>query len=1576
MNHAYRLVFNIRHNAWIAAPETAKSRGKGGRLKTAAAVLAATLALAPAVPAWALDANALPSGGQVVAGQGVVGAPAGNSLTINQSSQNLAIDWQSFNIGAAAAVNFVQPNSSAIALNRVIGGGKSEVFGKLNANGQVFLLNPNGVLFGQSAEVNVGGLVASTLGLSNADFMARNFRFTAASTVAGEVSNQGTLNGNYVALLGGQVSNSGAITARLGTVALAAGSDITLDFAGDGLIGVQVNQGALDALADNKGLIRADGGLVLMTAQAADHLIGAVVNNDGVIEARTVENKSGRILLLGDMASGTVQQNGTLDASAPDSGDGGFIETSAAKVGVGETARVTTFAANGRTGLWLIDPNDYTIAAAGGNITGAALSSALGGSNVQISTATQGTTGGNGDIFVNDSVSWSANKLTLTAERDIRINALLDGSGTAQLALEYGQGALAAGNTANYYVNLNTGAKVNLPAGQNFSTKLGSNGATTDFTVITSLGAAGSTTATDLQGISGTLGGRYVLGGDIDASDTSTWNSGEGFLPIGSTGDFTGGFTGTFDGLGHTIYKLSGSGGLFGRIGDGGTVKNLILDGNPLDEPGGTSTISGGQGEGIGVLAGQNAGSIDNVRVQKYNVHSNQLYTAVTGGLVGWNLASGRITNSSVTHIYLGGAVGSSGFRVAPHITGGLVGYNFGSIATSLANTIYIGPGGTLEPGVAIDSNFGYWYPYPAIGGLVAVNEGTITDSSVTGNSVLQNSYPKASLYEGSYYESYAIGALVGDNGGTITNSHSSGVRTTYFYPSSGDIIYPALLGPTTNYPAVNSYNSYSSLPKSASAYSGWDFDNVWRIYEGYSVPLLRAHLTPLTVTADNVGKTYDGLAYTAALSNPVYSITGAAANLLNTGDPYGSPVNAGSYAPQLAPVASSALFYGYEITYVGSTLTVGKAPLSVTANDASFGYDGTSWSGGNGVVYSGWVNGEGTGVLGGSLSYGGTAQGAVNANSYSITPSGQSGSNYNITYVDGTLTITPAPLTITASNASKTYGDTLSFAGSEFGSSGLQNGETIGGVSLASAGAAATAGVAGGPYAITIGGASGGTFNAGNYSITYANGTLTVTARPIGVTAANQSRAYGSANPSSGAVSVSSGTLVNGDTLGTASLSTTATATTAANQTAPLTPSAQSFTAGTAGNYAITYVNGTLTITPAPLTITANNASKTYGDTLTSLDLGFSSSGLQNGELIDVTLASAGTPATASVAGGPYAITASNATDAGVFGPPAFNAGNYSITYNNGALTISPAPLAVTANDAGKTYDGLAWSGGNGVAYSGFVNSENAGALGGSLSYGGSAQGAVNANSYSITPQGLTSGNYAISFNNGALTISPAQLTVNMTAADKTYDGTLAATPTFTVTGGLVGSETVGFTGTASFASKDVANGIVVTDNGDSGTVDGTNGGLAGNYIILPINSTTANITPAPLTVTASNALKIYDNRPWSGGNGMSYAGLAVGETGAVLGGAPVYGGSAQGATGAGSYVISLSGLTSGNYTITFRDGVLTISPVRRDDTSGMVLASVSLPPAESRSGSTRTASLIDVMGAGMRLPEGVEQQ
>ena len=236
---------------------------------------------------FASSVGANPAGGQISGGTGQI-TQNGGQVTITQSSEKLSINWRDFSIRPGEAVRFIQPGSRSIALNRVNGLGRSDIFGSLTANGQVFLLNPNGILFAPGAQVQVGGLVATSLGMTDSDFFAGKYVFSGSGTVA----NQGTIAAkNYALLLGNTVTNEGKISVSQGFAGLAAGKRMTVDFYGDGLLNLSVDQAAIQGTVKNMGLIQADGGHIMMSAGARSGLLQTVVNNGGILRARSVTEK-------------------------------------------------------------------------------------------------------------------------------------------------------------------------------------------------------------------------------------------------------------------------------------------------------------------------------------------------------------------------------------------------------------------------------------------------------------------------------------------------------------------------------------------------------------------------------------------------------------------------------------------------------------------------------------------------------------------------------------------------------------------------------------------------------------------------------------------------------------------------------------------------------------------------------------------------------------------------------------------------------------------------------------------------------------------------------------------------------------------------------------------------------------------------------------------------------------------------------------------------------------------------------------------------------------------------------------
>ena len=300
------------------------------------------------------SALAGPEGGTVVSGD-IDMKESQQRIDITQRSDKAIIDWHSFSIDADELVRFWQPSLTSMVLNRVKGGEYSAILGQLIANGRVFLINPNGILFGKNARVDVGGLVATTIDISDEDFLEGRLGFNQSRSPGGTVVNRGQITAaesGLVALVAPGVENSGIIQARLGRVALASGNSFTLDLHGDNLIQFAVDDSVaesliapdgtrLKALVGNSGSIVADGGTVILTAaSAARDVVDNVINVDGIVEARSAVKRNGQIVLQG-RGEGVVRVSGTLDASGRGAGDtGGRIKVLGDKVGIVGDARI------------------------------------------------------------------------------------------------------------------------------------------------------------------------------------------------------------------------------------------------------------------------------------------------------------------------------------------------------------------------------------------------------------------------------------------------------------------------------------------------------------------------------------------------------------------------------------------------------------------------------------------------------------------------------------------------------------------------------------------------------------------------------------------------------------------------------------------------------------------------------------------------------------------------------------------------------------------------------------------------------------------------------------------------------------------------------------------------------------------------------------------------------------------------------------------------------------------------------------------------------------------------------------
>lgn len=294
--------------------------------------------------------NALPTNGQVVAGNAAISqtqTPTTAAMTVNQTSQRAVVNWDSFNVGKNASVTFNQPNANAVTLNRVTGATASMIEGAVKANGQVVFVNPNGVTFGKGAEINAAGVVATTMDISNKDFMEG--KSTYKGNGKGSVTNEGKIttnvDGGYIALLAPEVRNDGYLLAKKGsgTVAMAAGEQITLDFKGNSLMSVKVDVGTYNALIENKRVVEVNGGLVVIAAGSANQLMASVIKNTGRISASSMVNNGGVI----ELVANTVTQAGKVTANSK-IGEGGQINIVGNDITIAANSKTTaTGATNG-----------------------------------------------------------------------------------------------------------------------------------------------------------------------------------------------------------------------------------------------------------------------------------------------------------------------------------------------------------------------------------------------------------------------------------------------------------------------------------------------------------------------------------------------------------------------------------------------------------------------------------------------------------------------------------------------------------------------------------------------------------------------------------------------------------------------------------------------------------------------------------------------------------------------------------------------------------------------------------------------------------------------------------------------------------------------------------------------------------------------------------------------------------------------------------------------------------------------------------------------------------------------------
>jgi len=790
-----------------------------------------------------------PTGGAVVAGSATIGA-AGKTLSVTQSSQDAIINWQQFSIASGETTRFFVPNSAAATLNRVVGGNPSAIYGTLQSNGIVYLINPSGILVGPTGRIDTSSFLGSTLDVSNQQFLAGgNLNFQGSSNAS--VDNEGVINATIgnVYLIANQVKNGGTLNAPQGEVGLAAGSGVLLQQDGDEHLFVVAtpsgptrptgvsNSGTIKAAAaelraaggnayalaiNNTGAIAATGyrkinGQVYLTAD------GGSISNSGQISAHNKSGKGGKIVVdaSGASSSGTVRNSGTINASATAAGaqggsitirnsggatvntasgqilatggaggKGGAIETS------GNSVQLDGTISAGNAGTWLIDPTDVTIDNGSGvapdvNVT--TLQNALNAGTSETVQAVGGNTD-SGNIDLNAPITWSTSAvLQLTATGNIVLNNAIIATGDGELSLSAGgtisdTAAVSVGRfiLQNGFWNQNTAT---LPA---FSV-------TNDFEVANSAhflrvtGGTGTSTPYQivdvygLQGLGHFLTSSAELMNNIDASVTANWSG--RFVPIGY-----------YDGVSSNdanAYSATFNG-------QGFTINGL-------------SIASSNEGVGLFGDTGNNA-FIENLNLT--NVTSRGTY--YVGGLVG--VANGTFINVSSSgtvtgNLFVGGLLGILDGSVTGAATAGTVTSN--QTAGDVGGLVGYVQGGTINDSystanITISSTSG------VVGGLVGINFGTISNSYASGGIMLGGG-------------SADVGGLVGDNVGTITGS--------FWDSATQNVTLGVGSDPSNSTPGVTAATTTQLMSQTfiQQVNPSWDFSSVWTTNEDTTLPELLA---------------------------------------------------------------------------------------------------------------------------------------------------------------------------------------------------------------------------------------------------------------------------------------------------------------------------------------------------------------------------------------------------------------------------------------------------------------------------------------------------------------------------------------------------------------------------------------------------------------------------------------------------------------------------------------------------------------------------------------------------------------
>ena len=1356
MNRSYRLIWSEATQSYCAVAETAKGAKKGGGARTLRRHLGVVLSgvlssvalstglgsltyaqqAPPGVNASAYFADVkvallapkltqLPLLNNVAQGQVQISqsqADKSAAMTVNQMSDKAVLNWSTFNIGANAQVNFNQPSRTSVTLNRVLDASPSQIFGELNANGQVFLSNPNGIYFSPSAQVDVGGLVATTHAIADADFLSDKMQFDRKGSASGIV-NEGHLNaklGGYIALLAPEVQNGGVIVAQAGTVVMAAGEGVTLKFAqNNSLAGITTTPATIATLVENKLAVQAPGGQIILSAVALNKLQAGVINNSGTLEASSMVSRGGKIILEADAitltSTSVINANGPLGGGHVVIGGDGTTQDEtrpASQVGMQEGAQINANAnESGDGGVVLVranplDPNSVAtlsgvINAKGGGRqgNGGHIETSAGQLTLGALTVNAGAPTGTAGTWLIDPYDY-----TIDANAATAINAALVNSSvtinTIGNVSNYG-GLGNAQGTGNVIINAplvwSSNSTLTLQAAGNIfiNSSISATGASAGVNIF--YGGSNSSTAptagsfyqfnlnnpgSSFISLPNATSNLYIANqsytliesmSQLQAmSPTGVYALGRSLLIPGvyTNSVYTPDFKGVFDGLGNTVSGIqlinsctaTCNIGFFGVASAGAWINNLQLSE--------TFTLTG-----TGVA-------------QTFSDYSvGGLVGKVTGGT---SANPNRFTGDGV--VFVSNTNNASKISVNGFWGGGLIGKTYGTTAAPVYANITQSYA-TLN----LDNTAALSIYASSVGGVIGdASASTTSASSGAGAVVVSNTYVSGSINvkQAGYW---GVGGLIGQAYGPTVNASNS---YTYFQAgsmssSAGAVSVGGLFGWTTSLTISNSYTTYpgannvssglyygvsltgnTTLPSGLSA-SAWKVSNGAIVLNNLPIPG-PSPAPPLYVQETVTASIYGNLSYAYQFVDAagtvitlgtgqfggLSGVTGSAAyNLNNT-------TNAGFYTIYytggLTLTGADAAKYAltpYPSAYTINPIAVYVVPtagqFSVYGTAPNIAFNLTSQADGSGTTY-----GVNTVSPTGTATFTNQPSATSNVGNYSLSYSGGlSSTNYlfNPAASSVSYSVNPASLTIRGALTNSTY--TAAPQINTYAVTGLVNSDKV--VSVSGLATGQNVGASADQLSAAVG------VGLSNYTISYINGSLNITPAPLTVTGTTTTTVY---NATQQANTYTISGLLGADTVPgvTGQARRTNVGTTADNLSIT--------DVSGLGNYDIHYVQGSLSITKAPLILTANNKASFLGDNLNSLD--YSAAGLLGNDALN-----AGNPvqlATSAVntVAASSAITIGSA-QAGV----GTDLNNYSITYVPGSYTVIGSGLMVQTLGANVSY-------------------------------------------------------------------------------------------------------------------------------------------------------------------------------------------------------------------------------------------------------------------------------------------------